>query len=95
MSQRDQLYHEIDTFPDFALTPLLEIVTIFKSTLLRPQNNHEYDEDNRLSDIAAERISKYKNTTELEKNSISQAEILSHFGLNQTDLDNAEDVELI
>jgi hypothetical protein len=95
MSQREKILNEIENFPEYAITPLLNIITIFKNTLLTQVYNNEPAEDERLLTIASERMSKYNTADDLETDSISQEEMLSHFGLSQADLDNAEDIELI
>jgi hypothetical protein len=33
MSQKEMLYREIETFPDYALTSLLELIMVFRNAL--------------------------------------------------------------
>jgi hypothetical protein len=42
MSQKEMLYREIDTFPDYALSSLLDMISVFKCALsISPLPNAE------------------------------------------------------
>jgi hypothetical protein len=42
MSQKELIYREIDTFPEYSLDSLLEIITVFKNALFHyPEPNAE------------------------------------------------------
>lgn len=92
MSQKELIYREVDSLPEYLLEPALKFLKNLRELAL---SRSEAAENEYLTGLVYSRLSAYTSAEDLSENSLSQSDLLSHLGLTQADIDNAEDVDLI